>query len=109
MGSSTSRPSLKGHRRRQILAYHRASGAPCHLCGLPVDLTLDPQRHPLASCVDEEPPRSRGGNPLSIAGTRHSHRLCNGMRGTAEITDELRQRCRTAVLAYNTPAVVRPW
>lgn len=101
--------TLKGHRRRQVLAHHRASGAPCHICGLPIDLSLDPQRHPLAFCVDEDPPRKYGGDPLSLDDTNPSHRLCNGMRGTAPITNDLRQRCRDAVLKSSSSATVRPW
>ena len=101
--------SLKGHRRRQVLAHHRANGAPCHICRLPIDLSLDPQRHPLAFCVDEDPPRIHGGDPLSLTDTNPAHRLCNGMRGTKPITEELRSRCRTAVLEYRLTVKVRPW
>ena len=100
--------SLKGHRRRQVLAHHRASGAPCHICGLPIDLSLDPQRHPLAFCVDEDPPRKYGGDPLSLTDTNPSHRACNGMRGTNPITAELRERCRAYVLGATRPTV-RHW
>ena len=101
--------SLKGHRRRQVLAHHRASGAPCHLCGLPIDLSLDPQRHPLAFCVDELVPRKHHGDPLDLTNTAPSHRLCNGKRGTKPITEELRNACRTAVLTHSDTANLLPW
>lgn len=101
--------TLKGHRRRQVLAHHRATGAPCNLCGLPIDLSLDPQRHPLASCVDELVPRKHGGDPLDLTNTAHTHRLCNGKRGTKPITEQLRAECRRAVLAQLEAVTVRPW
>ena len=101
--------TLKGHRRRQVLAHHRASGAPCHLCRLPIDLSLDPQRHPLAFCVDELVPRKHHGDPLDLTNTAPAHRLCNGKRGTKPITEELRNACRTAVLALTKRPAALPW
>lgn len=103
-----------GRPRRRAIAAVRASGAPCHICGLPIDLTLDPIRHPLASTVDELVPLRFGGDPLDPANIAHSHRTCNSARGARPITPELQARCRALVLAHlerqNARAVVvRPW
>lgn len=83
--------------RRRVMAQVRAEERLCHLCGWPVDLTLDRQRHPLGSCGDELIPRADGGDPEDRANVRHAHRLCNGIRGRRPITTAIRIRCRTAV------------
>ncbi len=101
-------PELNGRPRQHRLAQIRAAvtaGAPCHLCGLPIDLTLDRQRHPLALAVDELVPRSRlhpsqrRAAALDPTNTAPAHRICNGSRGTKPITPTVRQRCRDLALA----------
>ena len=117
-------PELNGRPRQRRLANVRAqvaAGAPCHLCGLPIDLTLDRQRDPLALAVDEliprsaVPPHQRRALALDPALTAPSHRVCNGSRGTKPITTTVRERCRHLVeveLARRTvrrAALVTTW
>ena len=49
-----------GHARRQLRAWLKAQGAPCHICGRAIDYGL-PAGHPLSFEVDEIVPVSRGG------------------------------------------------
>ena len=51
-------------------------GAPCHICGLPIDYSL-PAGHPLCYELDELVPISKGGSPRDFANTAPSHRCCN--------------------------------
>ncbi len=98
---------LRSHSRRKLLAYIRSTQPNCHLCGRLIDLGLDAQRHPLASCGDELVPRSRGGSPIDAGNVAHAHRLCNGIRGAKPITPALRQRCRDAVDAASSAQILR--
>ena len=99
--------NLRTRRRHAILAHVRATQPDCHLCGLWIDQTLDAQRHPLASCVDELVPRAYGGSPTDPGNVAHAHRVCNGSRGTQPITPEVRERCRTLALSHMKPQVTR--
>ena len=87
-------------RRRKVLAHIRATQPNCHLCGYPIDTRLDPQRHPLASCGDEILPRAYGGSAQDYANVAHAHRLCNGIRGVKPLTQDLHNKCKTAVDRY---------
>lgn len=69
-----------GRRRRQIRARHQAIGAPCALCGKPINYEL-PAGHPMAFEVDEIIPVSRGGSPIEWANTQATHRSCNQSKG----------------------------
>lgn len=69
-----------GSRRRAIRARWKSIGAPCHLCGKPIDYGL-PAGHPMSFEVDEIVPVSKGGDPLDFANTAPSHRLCNQRKG----------------------------
>ena len=100
-------PELNSHARRKLVAHVRATQPDCHLCGYPIRLDLDAQRHPLASCVDELVPRSHGGSPVDPGNVAHAHRLCNGLRCTEPITPALRRRCRAAVEQQIAPLVTR--
>ena len=55
-----------GHARRQIRAWLRAQGLPCHICGRPIDYDL-PAGDPMSFEVDEMVPVSRGGSPIDRA------------------------------------------
>ncbi len=90
-------PQLNTQARRRVLAHIRATEPNCHLCGYPINLGLDRQRHPLASCGDEVIPRKHGGSATDPANVRHSHRICNGVRATHPPTPEIKRRCRDAV------------
>lgn len=79
-----------GARRDSIRRRWRAIGAPCALCGKPIDydlgmvtdnLTGKRRPHPMSFVVDEIVPVSKGGDPLDFANTRPAHWLCNAKRG----------------------------
>lgn len=69
-----------GARRRAIRERWKAIGAPCSLCGKPIDYAL-PAGHPMAFEVDEIVPVSRGGDPLDFDNTQPAHRVCNQRKG----------------------------
>lgn len=69
-----------GHARRQIRAWLRAQGLPCHICGRPIDYDL-PAGDPMSFEVDEIVPVSRGGSPIDRANVAPAHRVCNQRRG----------------------------
>ena len=69
-----------GARRRAIRERWKAIGAPCSLCGKPIDYAL-PAGHPMAFEVDEIVPVSKGGDPLDFDNTQPSHRICNQRKG----------------------------
>ncbi len=78
-GKSNPRYS-NGARRRAIRARWKAIGAPCALCGKPIDYSL-PAGHPMSFEVDEIIPVSRGGDPLDFSNTQPAHRSCNQRKG----------------------------
>lgn len=89
MGSSNPRKA-NGTARRKIRARWKAIGAPCALCGQPIDYRLgmvtDPRTgrrrpHPLSLAVDENVPVSQGGDPLDFANTQPTHWICNARKG----------------------------
>lgn len=69
-----------GHARRQVRAWLRAQGLPCHICGRPIDYDL-PAGDPWSFEVDEIVPVSRGGSPIDRANVAPAHRICNERRG----------------------------
>ena len=68
-----------GHRRTQLLAWLRALGAPCWICGHPVDAAL-PSGDPLSLECDELVAVSLGGSPLERSNVAPAHRCCNNWR-----------------------------
>ena len=76
--------SANGARRRSLLKRMRAVGAPCWICGLPIDYSL-PARHPLSFECDELVPVSRGGSPYDPANCAAAHRCCNQWRGNRSV------------------------
>ena len=94
----------------------RATQPCCHLCGLPIDLTLPRHgkaKHPLSSCIDELVPVVRGGDPTDPTNTRHAHAVCNNSRGTHALVpwdpgwptrtkqpEEVRARCQHLANTY---------
>lgn len=87
-----------GARRDKIRAQWRYIGAPCALCGKPIDYTLGMvtyytvdretgeqvehrKPHPMSFVVDEIVPVSKGGNPLDFANTQPAHWICNARKG----------------------------
>ena len=76
--------------RNKIRKRWRSIGAPCALCGRPIDYSLgfvtDPRTgkrrmHPMAFVVDEIKPVSQGGDPLDFANTQPTHWICNARKG----------------------------
>ncbi len=86
-------PTLRTRRRQKLIAHVRALYPDCWICGEGIDLALDAQRDPLASCVDEVIPRKHGGSATEWANLAHAHRICNGKRGVKRVTSELREAC----------------
>lgn len=72
-----------GSKRRAIRERWRAIGAPCALCGAPIEYSL-PAGHPMSFEVDEIVPVSRGGDPLDFSNTQPSHRVCNQRKGNGK-------------------------
>lgn len=71
-----------GSRRRAIRNRWKAIGAPCGICGKPIDYELGfiidkktgkKRMHPMAFVVDEIIPVSKGGDPLAFDNTRPAH------------------------------------
>ncbi len=103
------RDNRMGHRARQrLIAHIRATQPVCHLCGQLIDPTLDPQRDPLGSVIDEFVPRARGGDPLDPTNCFHAHRCCNGWRGTKPVTAALKAEIRERI-GVATGSTSRQW
>ena len=90
-----------GSRRRALVARVRALGAPCHICGLPIDYSL-PGGHPLSYELDELVPVSKGGSPIDPSNVAPSHRCCNAWRGNKSID-------RVAAIRAEVRARFGPW
>lgn len=73
-----------GSRRTKLRERVAAEGAPCHLCGKPIDYSL-PAGHPMCFELDEIIPVSKGGDPLSRDNVAPAHRICNQRRGNKEL------------------------
>lgn len=83
-----------GTRRRQVRAWLASQGLPCHICGKPIDYSLDwyvdprdgkRKRHPMSFEVDELVPVSLGGSPYDRDNLAPAHRICNERRGNKTI------------------------
>ncbi len=79
-----------GSARRKVRDRLKAIGAPCGICGKPIDYSLGfvtdratgkRHMHPMAFVVDEIVPISRGGSPTDMANVRAAHYICNARRG----------------------------
>lgn len=97
-----------GSARRAIRKRWLAIGAPCALCGKPIDyslgLVLDlrtgkRRMHPMSFVVDEIVPVSKGGDPLDFANTQPAHWICNARKGDGTRL----QRGHTAALPLPQP------
>ncbi|WP_022857274.1 HNH endonuclease [Alloscardovia omnicolens] len=67
-------------RRNKLRARVLAAYDTCHICGKPVDKTLNGTTLPGAPEVDELIPVSRGGSPYDFNNCRLAHRYCNRQR-----------------------------
>ena len=93
-----------GSRRTKLLAWLRAQGAPCWICGLPIDYGLPPGDPGAMEC-DEVVPVSRGGSPYDRANVRAAHRCCNNWRRTrpAQYVEQIRAAVAAAFGPSATP------
>ena len=87
-----------GAARTKLRNRWKAIGAPCGICGKPIDYSLgfitDPithkrRPHPMSFVVDEIVPVSKGGDPLSFDNTRPAHWICNAKRGDGGRTHQV--------------------
>ena len=96
-------PHLVGRpRRRAIAECERRYPLVCHLCGNPIDPTLDRQRHPLAWTADELIPRAHGGSAYDVDLMRPAHRCCNSARRERPLSDAVLAACRRAFARHTT-------
>lgn len=87
-----------GHRRSQLVAWLRSLGAPCWICGHPIDAGL-PSGDPLSLECDELVPVSLGGSPFDRANVAPAHRCCNNWR-RAKRVDRVRAVQDRVALAF---------
>jgi hypothetical protein len=90
-------PHLVGRPRRRAIAECEARyPLVCHLCGNPIDPTLDRRTHPLAWTADELIPRAIGGSAYDVDLMRPAHRTCNSTRQERPLTPAVYAACRRA-------------
>jgi len=79
-----------GARWDNIRRRWKAIGAPCALCGRPIDYSLgmitDPmtgkrRAHPMSFVVDHIDPLKSGGDVYDFANTQPAHWICNARKG----------------------------
>lgn len=104
---ATDHPARKGRPRRRLVAQVRAEESTCGICLGDIDMSLDPQTHPLGSTVHEWLPLHRGGSALDRSNVCHAHRCCNSIAGERPITVEVRARCRAAVRSHMSASGTR--
>lgn len=87
MADSKGRPDYR--RRQGTRARLKAIGAPCAICGRPIDYDLDwwvdpkdgrRKRHPLSFEYDHRRPTARGGGN-GWDNAQPAHRICNQRKG----------------------------
>lgn len=79
------------YRQRESIRNRLAAiGAPCSICGKPIDYSLttwvDPKdgrtkRHPLSFEYDHRVSLAAGGHPSSMENAQPAHRICNQRKG----------------------------
>jgi 5-methylcytosine-specific restriction endonuclease McrA len=72
-------------KRTHLLRLVQREDIPCHVCGLPFDLTLPPQ-HAMSFTADHMEPLALGGH-LVHNELRPAHRSCNARRGARADTE----------------------
>lgn len=96
---------------KHLFALVVRDGPLCHICGLHCDFRTGYERRWLAATRDHMRPNSLGG-PNSITNLRIAHRYCNAKRGTAVVSEEFREYCRTWIMKFvGQPSVdeAREW
>ena len=77
----SSNPRYRNYAQRVAIRKRwKAIGAPCALCGKPIDYSL-PAGDPMSYEVDEIVPVSLGGDPCDFENTQPAHRRCNQKKG----------------------------
>lgn len=69
-----------GNAKRKLRERMRKEGAPCHLCGRPIDYTL-PASDPWSFQLDHIVPIARGGAVYDPENVAPAHRICNARKG----------------------------
>lgn len=75
MGSNAHRNSARRDRMRQRIARTRAA---CHICGKPIDYTLD-HLDPKSFVIDHVVPLTKGGTD-TLDNVKAAHRDCNSAK-----------------------------
>lgn len=70
-----------GNARRKVMAWLKAQQLPCHICGLPIDYTIEDPHDPRHFECDELMPVSLGGSATDRRNVGAAHRFCNEWRG----------------------------
>lgn len=70
-----------GNARRKVMSWLKAQQMPCHICGLPIDYTIQDPHDPRHFECDELLPVSRGGSATDKGNVGAAHRYCNEWRG----------------------------
>lgn len=82
--------SANGHRRRQAVAWVKATQDTCALCHQPIDWSIKSYKDkmtgkriypPMMGEVDEIIPVSKGGSPIERDNIQAAHRICNQRKG----------------------------
>lgn len=74
-------------KRTKALRDHvKRTGAPCWLCGQPIDMNL-PYTHRLSFTADHVDARGNGGKLLGEI--RAAHRSCNSSRGKGRVSENV--------------------
>lgn len=68
----------------------RALGAPCHLCGLPIDYSLK-SPDPMSFVADHVKPRAKGGSD-GYANQAAAHKVCNEKKGARDYAPDIIRR-----------------
>ena len=104
-------PQLKSKARQRLLAHYRQIPSTCHLCGNPIPMDVDPQRHRLSFTLDELHPRSLGGSATDPANLAPAHRVCNSTRGNRPLGSQVFTDCQQAIAPHLTTqhAASRRW
>ena len=81
--------------RKLALERDRKARAPCHICGEPIDYTIEPSSAPLAWEPDHLVPFAKAPElELDLNNIKASHMRCNRQRGTGAQDMALGRRSR---------------
>lgn len=94
----------RSYRRDVLWRRVKAVGAPCHICGLPIDPSL-PAGHPLCFELDELVPVSKGGRADAMENVSGAHRCCNQWRSDKPMSavDAVRDEALRRFGAWRSP------